>query len=126
MATYRIIDDFSIGDTYKLIRDLESVPDEQVITDAFWTVKENIIDSDAAALISIHITQYTTSSGIGEITNYEDGSSRLQFIASPSDSLMMDSLSIYYYDIHINLDSGNKYCLETGKLFTDRHVTQLH
>lgn len=116
MSDYRNIDDFSIGDTYKLIRILDSVPDNQVITDAYWTVKPDI---SAPSIFQLHITQYTTASGIGEITNYADGTVRLQFIANPSLSNAMNYNTTYYYDIHINLYSGEKYSLELGKLFTN-------
>lgn len=126
MANYRIIDDFSIGDTYKLIRMLDAVSDDQVITDAFLTIKSNLNVADQNAEIAIHITAYTTTDGIGEVTNYSDGSVRIQFIIRPTASLMMDRLSTYFYDIHINLSSGEKYVLEFGKLFTGSSVTQLH
>lgn len=126
MANYRYIDDFSIGDTYKLIRMLDSVPDNQVITDAYWTVKAHLNDSDANAVFKIHITPTTTASGIGEVTNYSDGTVRLQFIAQPTASISMDAMSTYYYDVHVNLYSGEKYMLESGKLFTGLHVTLTH
>lgn len=126
MANYRIIDDFSIGDTYKLIRMLDAVADDQVITDAFLTIKSDLGFADQDAEIAIHITADTTVDGIGEVTNYSDGSVRIQFIIQPTASLQMDRLSTYFYDIHINLSSGEKYVLEFGKLFTGSSVTQLH
>lgn len=124
MATYRYIDDYSIGDTYKLIRILDSVPDNQVIVDAYWTVKPTLTTLDANAPIAIHITQ--DASAAGEITNYEDGSVRLQFIAVPASVGSMEPNETYFYDIHINLYSGEKYVLEQGKLFTGMHVRHSH
>ena len=127
MANYRIIDDFSIGDTYKLIRNIDSVPDNQVITDAFLTVKSDLSAADQNAEVAIHIIEADlTTSDVGEVTNYEDGSVQIRFIVKPAVSLMMDRLSTYFYDIHVNLSSGEKYVLEFGKLFTGSSVTQLH
>lgn len=127
MANYRIIDDFSIGDTYKLIRNLDSVPDDQVITDAFLTIKSDLAHADQNAEVAIHIIDAAlTVDDIGEVTNYEDGSVQIRFIVKPAVSLMMDRLSTYFYDIHVNLASGEKYALESGKLFTGSSVTQLH
>jgi len=126
MANYRYIDDFSIGDTYKLIRNLDSVPDDQVIVDAYWTVKPTLTTLDIDAPINIHITQFTSASGIGEITNYADGTVRLQFIANPDDVGALTSNQTYFYDVHVNLYSGEKYVLEYGKLFTGMHVRHSH
>jgi hypothetical protein len=124
MALYRYIDDFTIGDTYKLSRTVENVPGGQLITEAFWTVKkdETDSDSDAAFLLSINPEGSTS----GAVNNYDDGTASLDFIALPSDSLMMDGNETYSYDIHITFDSGEKYALEIGKLFTGPHVLHVH
>lgn len=124
MALYRYIDDFTIGDTYKLSRTIEQVPDAQLITDAYWTVKASVTDTDAEAMFKLHIT--TESSASGQVTNYDDESAQLEFIALPTDSVMMDGVETYLYDIHITLDSGEKYALEVGKLFTGPKVLQVH
>jgi hypothetical protein len=126
MQDIKNIDDFTIGDTYSLTRTLSTVPGSHIVTDAFWTVKSDVDLPDVDAVFSIHITRYTTASGIGEVTNNADGSAQLQFIAEPTVSLLMDGASVYYYDIHINLDSGEKYMVENGKLFTNRIVRRTH
>jgi hypothetical protein len=123
MSTYRIIDDFTIGDTYKIIRDIDSAPEGAVITDAYLTVKKSLLDSDALAAFKLHIT---LTGGDGAIYLYDDDSYTLQFVVTPSGSSLMDSNSTYDYDIHVNLNNGEKYSLENGKLLTDRHVTQIH
>lgn len=124
MALYRYIDDFTIGDTYKLSRTIEQVPDGQLITDAYWTVKAAATDTDAEAMFALHITSESSTSG--QVTNYDDESAQLEFIALPEDSVMMDGVETYLYDIHITLDSGEKYALEIGKLFTGQKVLQVH
>ena len=124
MALYRYIDDFTIGDTYKLSRTIEQVPDGQLITDAYWTVKASVLDTDAEAMFSLHIT--SESSAAGQVVNYDDESAQLEFIVLPSDSSLMDGVETYLYDIHITLDSGEKYALEIGKLFTGTKVLQVH
>jgi hypothetical protein len=124
MPLYRYIDDFTIGDTYKLIRNITQVPDEALITDAYWTVKAELTDPDESALFQIHINIATSDNGV--ILGYADGSWSLQFTVTPEDSLLMDSAKTYYYDVHVNLNNGEKYKLENGKLFTDQNVTQVH
>jgi hypothetical protein len=124
MATYRYLDDFTTGDTYMLIRMVPYVPEGFFIEEAWWTVKESMTDTDAESMFSLCIT--LSGSANGEVTNYPDGTSRLRFIAQPSNSLMMSPSSTYYYDVHVNLSSGDKYQLEYGKIFTGYTVRQVH
>jgi hypothetical protein len=126
MADYRYIDDFAIGDTYKLTRVLDSVPAGQEITDAFWTVKPTVTTLDSDASFQIHITAEDPDLTVGQIIEYVDGSVKLEFIATPTVSDSMMSNSTYLYDIQVNLASGEKYALETGKLFTGMNITHSH
>ena len=120
-AAYRIIDDLTVGDTYKLTRILNAIPGSGIVSDAYWTVKSdtNLIDADAE--LALHITP--TSSGIGTVTIGTDGSTQLQFIVQPTTSQSFSPMSTYYYDIQVNLVSGEKYMLESGKLLTGLFVT---
>lgn len=123
MPAYRYIDDFAIGDTYTLIRTLDSTPNDYPVTDAYWTVKPSLTTLDANAVLAYHVTQYTTP---GAVVNNADGTVDIQFVAAPSDSESMVSNGTYFYDIHVTLSSGDKYALETGKLFTGMNVTFTH
>lgn len=124
MAVYRYIDDFTVGDTYKLNRTIPNVPNGQLVTDAYLTVKASTTDNDASAMFALHITTDETTHGM--VANYDDESATLSFIVLPADSAMMYGSETYLYDIHITLDSGEKYGLESGKLFTAPIVLQVH
>lgn len=118
MPYYRYIDDFCIGNTYRLYRYLDSTPGNSPITDAWLTIKESVTDPDSDALIQLHITVSGTSNGAVVIAN--DLSAQVQFIILPSDSSSagFNMNSTYYYDIKIKLQTAEEYTLETGKLFT--------
>lgn len=117
---YRYIDDFSPGKTYKLIRNLDPIGDGSVITDAWFTVKSRLSDSDARAQIAMHITV----SG-GGVVNYPDFSMALNFIVPYIESKDMLPNEVYHYDIQALLNTGDVYTLEEGKLFTTAVVTNL-
>lgn len=123
MPAYRNISDFCPKDTYKLTRNVPSTPNDSPITDAWWTVKNDPELPDDTAIFSLHITPTESPSGI--VSNYEDLSGQLAFIAVPDDSAAMTNLTSYYYDIQIKLVSGEVYTVEVGKLFTLRTVTQV-
>lgn len=125
MASYRYIDDFSIGDTYTLVRILDSTPGNYPVTDAYWTVKPTLTTLDSDAVLAYHITTVPSITG-GVVVNNADGSVDIQFVASPNDSSSMISNTTYFYDIQVSLQSGDKYSLETGKLFTQMNVTFSH
>ncbi len=120
---YRYIDDFNIKDTYKFIRTIPSTPDDVIISEAWWTVKTDETLPDTEALFSLHITPVLSSSGI--INNYTDLTASLTFTAQPTDSVLMDPLTTYYYDIQIKLANDEIYTVEQGRLFTGRTVTHL-
>jgi len=122
MPTYRRINSFIPGDTNYCIRELPSVPNQEVLTDAWWTVKDNYTDADSLAEFSVHITPYTTVSGIGEITNNADGSVQLRFIALPIVSQFMTPNETFYFDVRVLSNVGNVYTLELGELFSEMSV----
>jgi hypothetical protein len=121
MASYRYIDDFNPKDTYKFMRNIPSTPNDELISDAWWTVKTDSVLPDDEAIFSLHITTTLTTSGI--IYNYLDLSARLLFTTQPTDSAMMDVLTTYYYDIQVKLANNEVYTVEYGRLFTGNTVT---
>ena len=124
MAVYRYIDDFTIGNTYTLVRPFDVLPKGESIDHVIWTVKANFADPDHAAFFEVHITTTQTASGIAIVN--PDGSAQFTFIVQPSQSLLMDSYATYYYDIQLGFVSGDNYAVEYGKLFTGLMVTQVH
>ena len=122
MITYRQIDDFSIGDTYKLTRTTDAYA--STVSAAFLTIKSDLGLADQDAEIAISISETGTANG--QVINNVDGTATLNFIIVPTASYMMDRLATYLYDIHLNLTSGEKYQIEQGKLFTTGSVTQVH
>jgi hypothetical protein len=125
MATLRIIDDFTAGTTYAVVRTVNA-PSNGIDSpsDAWLTVKTNMTDNDAMSQFKIHITASGTGNGL--IVVNADRSSTLNFIVNVSDSYNMAPLSTFFYDIKIKmLPTLYVYTLETGKLFTTESVTNL-
>lgn len=121
MAAYRYIDDFSSGDTYILDRYITTLSGYNLISDAWWTVKEATNVSDANAEFSLHVT--TSGSTHGQIIKTNDYT-QLHFIASSSDTTPLYGLETYFYDIQVKLSNDYLYTIEVGKLFTYNTVTQ--
>lgn len=123
MATYRNIDDFSPGKTYKIVRDLDAQADGSAVTQARFTVKSAVTLPDSSASIHAVIDLVPTASGA--CYNYDDGSMAVNFNISPSTTKLMRPNETYYYDIQVTMDSGDIFTIETGKLFTLNTITNL-
>ena len=124
MPVYRNIDDFTAGDTYTIIRNLDPLATGAPITDAWFTVKQNLTDNDAMALISSHIT--AAGSQYGYIINSGIGATQITFTVTPALSDTLTTQATYFYDICIVASqTGESYTVEEGKLFTTRYVRQL-
>lgn len=123
MPIYRYIDNFSPNDTYRLVRDLDPLDSGAALTDAWFTVKENITDNDSMAKVNMHITVIGTNDGF--INNYADATSQLTFTFTTSGQNNLLSQKTYFYDINIKASSGETYTVEEGKLFTTFIVRQL-
>ena len=122
MAAYRNIDDFCPRNTYSLVRNIPSTPNNITITDAWWIVKADSELPDSTAMFELHITPAASASG--QVFNYIDLTAQLLFTAQPEDSSAMFGMSPYFYDIQIQLADNTRYTIETGKLFTLRAVKQ--
>lgn len=123
MATFRNIDDFSPGKTYKLVRDIGAQGDGSTLSEARFTVKSSITLPDSSASIAARVTLSVTASG--GCYNYSDGSMAANFTISPTTTKLMRPNETYYYDIQVTMNTGDIYTIETGKLFTLTTVTNL-
>lgn len=125
MPILRILDDFTAGNTYALIRALNPASNGiDTPADAWFTAKTNLTDNDAMAQFKIHITVSGTSNG--QIVVNPDNSASLTFIVNVVDSYNMPSLETFFYDIKVHMvPTGYVYTLEVGKLFTTEGVTTL-
>lgn len=123
MATFRNIDDFSPGKTYKLVRDISAQGDGSTLAEARFTVKSSITLPDTSASIAATVTLTPTASG--GCYNYDDGSMAANFTISPATTKLMRPNETYYYDIQVTMSTGDIYTIETGKLFTLNTVTNL-
>lgn len=125
MPIFRILDDFTAGNTYALIRALNPASNGiDTPSDAWFTTKTNLTDNDAMAQFKIHITVSGTANG--QIVVNPDNSATLTFIVNVVDSYNMLQLSTFFYDVKIKMvPTGYVYTLESGKLFTNEGVTTL-
>jgi len=123
MVTYRYIEDFAPGKSYRLVRDIDPQADGSALTEAWFTVKSDLALSDAMASFSLHVTQSGTI--YGGCYNYTDGAMAVDFTVPYTTSKTMLPNSTYLYDIQVRMDTGSIYTIETGRLFTLNVVTQL-
>jgi len=124
MPVYRYIDDFTSGDYYTLIRSIDPLGSGAPVSDAWFTVKASTADSDAMALINLHITTASGTPG-GYLNAYPDGSAKMTFTVVPPVAERLQPVQTYYYDIAIAAASGERYTVEEGSLFTTRYVRHL-
>jgi hypothetical protein len=124
MPTVRYIDDFCLGDNYRLYRTLDIPPDNSPVSEAWWTLKEKTSDPDAVAAMQIHIT--TSGTSTGAVINNTDGTVLLKFTPTPNETTFSSDPGIakYYYDIQVLLADGEIYTLEIGKLFLMDTITK--
>lgn len=123
MATFRQIDDFSPGKTYKLVRDIAARGDGSTLTEARFTVKALTTLPDSMASIAMVVNTIPTASG--GCYNYVDNSMAANFVVGANLSRSMKPNETYYYDIQVTLSSGDIYTVETGRLFTLNTITNL-
>ena len=124
MPTYRYIDDFCLGDNYRLYRTLDIPPDNSPVSEAWWTLKERTSDPDDTAVMQIHIT--TSGSSIGAVINNLDGTVLLKFTPTPTQTTFSSDTdnATYFYDIQVQLADGEIYTLEIGKVFLMDTITK--
>jgi len=125
MPTYRIIDDLTPGDSYDIVRDVESLTDVvEAIASAALTIKIENTDPDAYASVRKDITDVYSATH-GELVNNVDGTATLSFTIQPSESINLESFGKYLYDIQVTTASGKKFTLEQGKIFTLQNISHL-
>lgn len=118
------IADFVIGDDLVIERSITTVPSGQTITDAWFTVKRKYSDLDVDALIQKEITPVLQAT-IGHIDDTgADGTAHLIFYLTPTDTLLLNPLSDYRYDIQLKLSGGSISTPEIGIITAFPQVTR--
>ena len=118
------IADFVIGDDLVIERSITTVPSGQTITDAWFTVKRKYSDLDVDALIQKEITPVLQAT-IGHIDDTgADGTGHLIFYLTPTDTLLLNPLSDYRYDIQLKLSGGSISTPEIGIITAFPQVTR--
>jgi hypothetical protein len=119
------IKDIVSGDDIEIRRTVLDVPSGQVLSKAWFTLKNKITDADTAALFQKVITAANTV-GVGQIE--DDGASDqiavLRFDLTDVDTKLLTGGKIYYYDIQVLTDAGKIYTPEAGKFKTVAEVTR--
>lgn len=115
------IDDLIAGDSYDVIRIIDSIPSDQSIADAWMTVKENAWDAEP--VFQKHITDSISSGGIIEDTGAEDTIGRLRFTLLHEETALLSPFFKYVFDIQIKTNADKIYTPEVGSLTARAEVT---
>lgn len=134
MATERDITDVVVGDDWDIDRVLGNaaypIPAGRTVTKAWFTVKNNKSDADAAAVVGpIAITAAATS--YGQITDAGSGSprtARVVFLVPKAETTSADVTAgkSYHYDIQAMLDNGTVKTVDVGRLVAKAGVTDVN
>lgn len=118
-----MIDDIMVGTNKTIARTVTDVPTTNVLNKAWLTVKDNYTRTDANATFQLSITTAATSAG--QITDAgTSGTGNLQFLLTPSQTLLLTPKKQYVFDVKVKLVDGSLYPAETGVIITLNRVTQ--
>lgn len=116
------IRDQTAGDAFSVLRAVPSLPAGRSLAKAWFTVKRNKEDLDAAARLQLDITTAPTSKGqIVDATGV--AANALTFTVSAVQSAEIGATRRYYYDVQVKLDNGDTATLEIGTIQLDQGVT---
>ena len=117
------ITNFVAGDDLTVTRTITGVPAGDTLAKAWLTVKRRQRDLDAAAIFQKEITPVDVP-GTGEITDTGgDGTGAVRFDLADEDTLLLEPLRGYYYDIQVLTANGFIYTPETGRMTALRGYT---
>ena len=101
--------DYTIGDDQPVDFTFTSWPSPQVLSKAYFTIKESLDDADADALIQKEITSTASSQGQITTTGSSGGTAIGYFIITKDDYGDIVPGRDYYFDIQPINDSGSLY-----------------
>lgn len=122
-----VIDDLVAGNARQLTRTITDIPDTELATNAWLTVKEHPDDEDGAAVFQKAITT-TNVDGTGHITDAGSGSPylvKVRFDLKGADTLLLRPRRRYFFDIKVKTDDPdlNIYTPEAGRIVAKQGVT---
>lgn len=120
---HSLIDDITIGTNKTIARTVTGIPTDNVLNKAWFTVKDNYTRTDANAVFQLIVSTALTSDG--QITDAgTSGTGAMQFLLTPTETLLLTPKKNYVFDIKVKLVDGSLYPAETGVVITDPRVTQ--
>lgn len=117
------ITNFVAGDDFTIERTITAVPSGQTITNAWFTVKRKISDSDGLAVFQKTIT--SAANGDGQIDDTgADQTGHVVFYLLAADTELLTPYSDYRYDIQVKLSGGGISTPELGVITAFPQITQ--
>lgn len=105
---------FVRGDEFSIVRTIPGVPVGVTISGGYLTFKNALSDIDSAAIVQKVITT-SNSDGTGHVTDTgADGTGAVRFDMAKADTLLFTAGQKYFFDIQVQLDSGDVFTLEIG------------
>jgi len=117
------IEGYVSGDDLRITRTYTELPDGIIISKAYLTIKERLIDSDAEAIIQKTITSAEDASGSITDPDTTGGSIALYFDLSSAETLELLPVTIYAYDVQVITQAGAIYTCEKGTIVMHQGVT---
>jgi len=115
------------GDDFDVVRTITNLPLGVTLTDAWFTVKAVVTDSDANALVKKRITPTQSADGIISDVG-TDRVAEIIFYILPSDSDQLGgpvrATTGFVYDIQVRTNLGRVYTPEIGKIVAETQVTR--
>ncbi len=118
-----VIDDYVAGDDLCIIREITGIPGGNVLTDAWFTVRDLEDFSGSSIIVQLSIT--TTATSQGEIL--DDGASGVAVVRFDITGTQTRTIGIvgYPFDIQIKLDDSRINTPVAGTIQAEAEVTQV-
>lgn len=121
--------DWTLGDDRQLSGDVQSSTNpppvgDQNITDAYFTLKKAVIDSDANSIFQIHITQAASNAGTISAGLGGAKSSLLFKIFSANYQSFVNANQPYYWDIRCITAGNVTFTVASGQVTFLQNITQ--
>lgn len=118
------ITDFVAGDDFTIGRTITNIPDGQVITKVWFTIKSSFSKTDVQATLQKIITDISVPD-VGQIDDTgADNTGHVYIYLTPDDTALLTPYAEYKYDIQVKLSGGGITTPETGIIVALPQVTQ--
>ena len=104
------------GRTFSVARAVKNIPSGEILSEAWFTVKEDIEDNDLNAKLKKHVTVTPEADGRIEDDGSGDGIGMVVFFLIPDDTKNLEQYKSYVYDVTVKTSSGGEYTPEIGIL----------